>query len=457
MLLRGILAGTALLAGVAFAMHEGHATPEAIGRDSTGPKALESETLRLRPFSLGTPAAASLYTTPPMPSPQDAETETGRPGPQLHSRPVSAKSGDTLAGMLVGAGVPRGDAIAAIDALKPLFDPKRIKIGQDLSIDFERDSPISEAPGRFVGFVLDIDYAREILVARTETGDFLAKEKEKPLAAAAARAEGEIRNNLFLDAREAGLPLPVLIALIRAFSWDVDFQRDLQPGDRFELMYDVFYDGSGTLVHNGEIQYAAMTLSGIRRAIYRFEDKDGFADYFDEKGRSARKALMRTPIDGARLSSRYGKRKHPILGYNRMHRGVDFAAPIGTPIYAAGDGSIDRIGRNGGYGNYIRIRHNSDYSTAYAHLSRYAKGMRKGKRVKQGQVIGYVGNTGRSTGPHLHYEILRGGRQVNPMTVRMPSGRSLKGEELVSFQKGRQELDHRFAELALDIMIAGED
>lgn len=457
MLLRGILAGTALLWGVALATPETYATPEAIDHDSAGPKTRESGTLRLRPFSLGTPAAASLYTTPPTPSPQDAETETDGPAPKLHSRPVSAKSGDTLAGMLNDAGVPRGEAIAAIDALKPLFDPRRIKIGQDLSIDFERNSPIGEDPGHFVGFVLDVDYAREILVARTATGDFSAEEQEKPLVAAAARAEGEIRSNLSLDGSKAGIPTPVLIALIRAFSWDVDFQRDLQPGDRFELMYDVFYDESGTLVHNGEIQYAAMTLSGIRRAIYRFEDKDGFADYFDEKGRSARKALMRTPIDGARLSSRYGNRKHPILGYNRMHRGVDFAAPIGTPIYAAGDGSIDRIGRNGSFGNYIRIRHNSEYSTAYAHLSRYAKGMRKGKRVKQGQVIGYVGNTGRSTGPHLHYEILRGGRQVNPMTVRMPSGRSLKGEELASFQKGREELDQRFAELALDIMIAGED
>ena len=457
MLLRGILAGTALLWAVALAVPELHATPEAIGRDSTSPQARESETLRLRPFSLGTPAAASLYTMPPTPSLLGMGNETDSPAPLLHSRPVSAKSGDTLAGMLVGAGVPQGEAIAAIDALKPLFDPRRIKIGQDLSIDFERDSPIGEDPGRFVGFVLDVDYAREILVARTTTGDFSAEEKEKRLAASAARVQGEIRSNLFLDAREAGLPLPVLIDLIRAFSWDVDFQRDLQPGDRFELMYDVFYDDSGTLVHNGEIQYAAMTLSGIRRAIYRFEDKDGFADYFDEKGRSARKALMRTPIDGARLSSRYGKRKHPILGYTRMHRGVDFAAPIGTPIYAAGDGSIDRIGRNGGFDKYIRIRHNSEYATAYGHLSRYAKGLRKGDRVKQGQVIGYVGNTGRSTGPHLHYEILRGGSQVNPMTVRMPSGRSLKGEELVSFQKGREELDRRFAELALDIMIAGED
>ncbi|MCH7814405.1 MAG: M23 family metallopeptidase, partial [Planctomycetes bacterium] len=176
--------------------------------------------------------------------------------------------------------------------------------------------------------------------------------------------------------------------------------------------------------------------------------------YFDAKGRSARKALMRTPIDGARLSSVFGRRRHPILGYNKLHRGVDFAAPRGTPIYAAGNGVIVRAGRNGAYGKYVRIRHNARYATAYAHMSGFARGTRKGKRVTQGQVIGYVGTTGRSTGPHLHYEILAGGVRTNPMKLRMPSGRKLKGAELARFQQTRAGIERRYAELGAAKVVA---
>ncbi|MCG8511192.1 MAG: M23 family metallopeptidase, partial [Rhodospirillales bacterium] len=236
--------------------------------------------------------------------------------------------------------------------------------------------------------------------------------------------------------------------------WDVDFQRDIWPGDSFEVMWQRVYDDSGNLVHNGEILYANLNLTGTSHPIYRFEVEDGHFDYFNEEGQSARKALMRTPIDGARLSSRYGKRKHPILGFTKMHRGVDFAAPKGTPIYAAGDGRVEASGWNGTYGKYVRIRHNSEYSTAYAHMSRIARSAGKGKRVRQGQVIGYVGNTGRSTGAHLHYEILRGGRQTNPLKVRMPSGRKLKGEMLAKFQKVRAGLDTVFANLTDETELA---
>jgi murein DD-endopeptidase MepM/ murein hydrolase activator NlpD len=182
--------------------------------------------------------------------------------------------------------------------------------------------------------------------------------------------------------------------------------------------------------------------------VYRHATGDGLTDYFDAQGRSARKALMRTPIDGARLSSRYGKRRHPVLGYTRMHRGVDFAASRGTPIYAAGNGSITHAGRNGGYGKYVRIRHNGRYSTAYAHMSRYGRGIRRGRRVSQGRIIGYVGSTGRSTGPHLHYEILSEGRQVNPLTLKMPSGRKLAGAELDRYHNARARLEGLAAALS---------
>ena len=225
----------------------------------------------------------------------------------------------------------------------------------------------------------------------------------------------------------------------------MDFQRDIRPGDGFEVMFKRFHDAEGNLVHNGAIVHAALTLSGERRPIYLHTTADGRTGYFNEKGESARKALMRTPIDGARLSSAFGKRRHPVLGYSMMHRGVDFAAPAGTPIYAAGQGSIVYAGRKGAYGNYIRLRHNRLYATAYAHMRRFARGMAKGRRVKQGQVIGYVGSTGRSTGPHLHYEILREGRRVNPFKVKMPSGRKLTGKELERFLAARDDIDRQYA------------
>ena len=186
-----------------------------------------------------------------------------------------------------------------------------------------------------------------------------------------------------------------------------------------------------------------MVLSGKPVRRYRYTPKSGVTDYFDEKGQSVRKTLMRTPIDGARLSSGYGMRKHPILGYSRMHKGVDFAAPRGTPIYAAGDGVVEMAGRNGGYGNYVRLRHTGSYKTAYAHMRGFAKGIRAGVRVKQGQVIGYVGTTGRSTGPHLHYEVMVDNKQTNPRSIKLPSGETLKGADLKAYEVARQDIDRR--------------
>lgn len=212
-------------------------------------------------------------------------------------------------------------------------------------------------------------------------------------------------------------------------------------------MYEQFRGENGDVVHQGNIHYAKLTLRDKGVPLYRYTTTKGNLDYFNAKGESVRKTLMRTPIDGARLSSRFGKRKHPILGYTRMHSGVDFAAPRGTPIYAAGNGTVVQSGRNGGYGNYVRIRHNGTYQTAYAHLSKFARGARRGARVRQGQVIGYVGTTGRSTGPHLHYEVLRNGRQINPRSVRIPSGEKLKGAELKKFLAMRDARDVEFAQL----------
>jgi murein DD-endopeptidase MepM/ murein hydrolase activator NlpD len=222
-------------------------------------------------------------------------------------------------------------------------------------------------------------------------------------------------------------------------------------------MYDRFVDSQGETIYHGDIAFAALTLSGQRQALYRFTRDNGEEGFFDPSGKSARKALLRTPVDGARLSSGFGRRKHPILGYTRMHKGVDFAAPKGTPIYAAGSGTVDVAGRNGGYGKYVRIRHNGSYSTAYAHMNGFAKGIRRGTRVKQGQVIGYIGSTGSSTGPHLHYEVIRDGRQMNPMKVKMPAGPKLAGKERERFLAYIAETDSRFAALgdSVDVAEAG--
>ena len=263
-----------------------------------------------------------------------------------------------------------------------------------------------------------------------------------------------------MAAQDAGLPIPLIMELIRVYSWDVDFQREIQRGDQFEVLYDRYVDGeaprSANAVKVGNILYASLTLSGKELRLFRHRMADGRVDYFDPKGASVRKALLRTPIDGARLSSRYGKRRHPVLGYTKMHRGVDFAAPRGTPIMAAGNGVVEVAGRNGAYGKYVRIRHNGRYKTAYGHLTRYGRGVRKGKRVTQGQIIGYVGSTGRSTGPHLHYEVLAGKHRVNPLSIKLPTGTKLKGKQLVAFKSAMQDVAVWRAEIPLASELASK-
>jgi murein DD-endopeptidase MepM/ murein hydrolase activator NlpD len=377
-----------------------------------------------------------------------ASLETRRPivpyTPKVRSIPpfnqtLHIKRGGTLSGLLRESGIKDEEAHKTISALGKVFNLRRIRSDQPITLTFRPQVESTElSPGVFLGLSLNPDALHEIAVKRTIDG-FSAKKKKRRLNKKTLRAEGVINNNLFDAASEAGLPVGVLISLIHTYSWDVDFQRDIRRGDRFEVLYERLYDKKGEAVNGGDILFASLTLSGKPRTIYRHIDAKGKTRFFDETGRSARRTLMRTPIDGARLSSRYGRRRHPVLGYTKVHRGVDFAAARGTPIYAAGDGTITAAGRNGSYGQYIRIRHNSTYDTAYAHMSRIAT--RKGRRVKQGQVIGYVGTTGRSTGPHLHYEILANGRKVNPLKISMPSGNRLKGNELAHFQKTRRKID----------------
>lgn len=372
------------------------------------------------------------------------------PPPKNLERLITVRSGDTFMKIMTGVSISRADAHNAIKAMREVYNPRDLRPGQTLTARFESPAAPGQGP-RFVGLSFKPSVDRTIQVTRTGRGGFEAHRLDRELDHRVAHLGGSIDVSLYTAAKQAGLPPSVVVDMIKLFSWDVDFQRDIQPGDTFNVMVERSHLKNGEIAKWGDVLYADMTVSGKTQRYYRFETKSrngrSVVGYFDDKGYSVRKPLLKTPIDGARLSSGYGKRRHPILGYTRMHRGVDFAAPSGTPIYAAGNGRVASVGRNGGYGRYIRIRHNGKYSTAYAHLLRYARGMKRGKRVRQGDIIGYVGSSGRSTGPHLHYEVLASGRQVNPLRLRLPSGQRLRGKNLTAFRAVRTYLSRRLASI----------
>ena len=366
----------------------------------------------------------------------------------LLSRLVRLAPGDTLQGVLAEAGVAAADAHAAIEALIPVFSPRGLKAGQEIELAFLGASLME------LHFTAAVD--RDIVVARSGERNFAARERTRPLARVVELAAGTIRTSLFDAASDAGVPMPVLAEVIRAFSYDVDFQRDVQPEDSFEVLFERLYDERGKAVGTGEIAYAAMTLSGKTLKLYRYLPAGAkLADFFNERGENARKALLKTPVDGARLSSRFGMRLHPILGYTKMHRGVDFAAPPGTPIMAAGDGVVEKAGPSSAYGNLVVLHHNGAYETAYAHMSHFARGVRPGARVHQGEVIGYVGATGRVTGPHLHYEIRIKGQPVNPISVRMQPGQPLAGKDMAPFRATAQAVERHLLALRQATLVAG--
>jgi murein DD-endopeptidase MepM/ murein hydrolase activator NlpD len=368
-------------------------------------------------------------------------------------RIVTVGRGDTLMDVLRAGGVSAEEAYQAITALRPVYDPRKLQIGQQLSLTF---GPLGTEPGRCLGFKLDAAVDRVVIVGRDETG-FLADVAKKQLTSDFVRGEASINSSLYVAGVNLGIPPAIMVQLIQLYSYDVDFQRDIQPGDSFAVMYENQYDDTGKAVLQGDILYASLTLQGRTLRLYRYQPGNGELDYFNEKGESVRKALLRTPVDGARLSSGFGMREHPVLGYSRMHKGVDFAAPPGTPIYAAGNGTVEMAGEFGGYGRYVRLRHNGDYSTAYGHMSAFGAGIHSGIRVRQGQIIGYVGSSGLATGPHLHYEVLRDGSQINPMGLKLPSGQKLQRAELTKYQTARADVDRRFAALEPNTHIANLD
>lgn len=383
---------------------------------------------------------------------------------------IAFEYGDTLIETLTRQGVAYQDAHSAVMALKEVYNPRGFRVGQEMTLQFgpaetprrpllslvdrahaSRDDthPGEATAGSnrpFIGFSFRDGIERNVRVARNEGGDFKAMSLEISLKTETKFATAEIRNSLFQDGLAAGASDNALGNFMRVLSYDVDFQRDIHAGDSFALLYDVYLDPeTGEMLRGGDLLYAGMVLSGKPVQVYRFTPEGGKEGYYDADGRSVRKALLRTPVDGARISSGFGKRRHPVLGYSKMHKGLDFAAPTGTPIMAAGYGVVEKAGWFGSYGKYVRIRHQDGYSTAYAHMSRISSKLKPGQTVRQGQIIGYIGTTGRSTGPHLHYEILVNGKQRDPMSVRMPSGERLAGADLKAFRLVRDEIDRQIA------------
>ena len=290
-------------------------------------------------------------------------------------------------------------------------------------------------------FIFKTSKTEKIHLTRdTETREFNQKILLTRLSKSVVYKENVILDSLYRSATQKKVPASIIVEFARIYGFQVDFQRDIRKEDKFQIMYEVFIDENDKVVETGEILFANLKLSGQDNSLYYF-DKENVEGHYDKNGKSVQKALMKTPINGARLSSSFGMRKHPIDGFNKMHRGTDFAAPKGTPIMASGNGIIQKAGWCGGGGNCVKIRHNSTYETVYAHMSKFARGIKKGIRVKQGQTIGYVGSTGKSTGPHLHYEVIVNGKKVNSQKLKLPSGKVLKGKNRELFETNKIKLD----------------
>jgi len=339
------------------------------------------------------------------------------------------ETGDTFEKILNEINVPKNEKIKILKKISKFKFVNKLYKNQKISFKVDRKNPI-----KILGFSVQTSKTKTINFYRnTAIDDFEYKEIEKNLKQIIVFKEAEITNSLYSSAIDIGIQPNVIIDFARIYGFQVDFQRDIWKDDSFQLVYETFLDGNGKILETGNIIYANLILQGRENPLYIFKNKKDY-DHFDQFGKSIRKSLMKTPINGARLSSSFGIRKHPILGFNKMHKGTDFAAPMGTPIMASGEGKIVRARWCGGGGNCVKIKHNSTYSTVYAHMSKFGRNIKEGVRIKQGQIIGYVGSTGMSTGPHLHYEVIENGRKINSQKLKLPSGKILKGKERKLFE-----------------------
>jgi len=314
--------------------------------------------------------------------------------------------------------------------------------GRKLSLIYKK---LQNNTNTVVNLVYPVNNTSSIEIRKSQN-NFIIKENILQLYKKEVVIKNIIKNNLYSSAINAGVEPNIIVEFARIYGFEVDFQRDIRKGDWFEIFYEKFEDDNNKVRDTGKIIYASMYVNGEEINLYNFKDKNE-EEYYDIKGKSITKSLMKTPINGARLSSSYGMRKHPILGYNKMHRGTDFAAPSGTPIMASGSGTVTRARWCGGGGNCVKIKHNSTYETIYAHMKAFAKGIKEGRKVRQGQIIGYVGSTGMSTGPHLHYEVVVNGKKVNSQRLKLPSGKTLKGTAREKFEMERIKIDLRLSSL----------
>jgi len=341
----------------------------------------------------------------------------------------------TLSSIFKSYKIPNEEINLVINSFNKKDKIKNLKVNKIIKIS------IDKYENKVLNIILPISSTKKIELTRNiEKNSFIKKEIVTNLKKKLVFKEAKINQSLYRAAMNVGISPNIIIEFARIYGFQIDFQRDIRRNDTFQIIYETFEDENNKVFKTGNIIYADLNLSNQSNAFYFFDEKNNQGHY-DINGKSVKKALMKTPINGARLSSKFGMRKHPIDGYNKMHRGTDFAAPKGTPIMASGDGIILKAAWCGGGGNCVKIKHNSSYTTVYAHLSKFAKTTRKGQRVKQGQIIGYVGSTGKSTGPHLHYEVIYNGKRINSQTLKLPSGKILKGKIRKNFELKRIKLD----------------
>jgi murein DD-endopeptidase MepM/ murein hydrolase activator NlpD len=370
------------------------------------------------------------------------------------SMTVKIDHGETLRKALMDAGLERDAAQDIMNEVAGEYNLRELKAGQKLDVSLVPS--IDNTTYQLASMSMKIDPIRTLKVTRDEDGSIDATLDEKEVVNITRAARVVMDGSVYASADKAGLPDRVTARAIKLFSHAIDFQRDVNNGDKLEVLYESQETKDGYIAKTGEIIFARMMIGGKEQTLYRFKNDDGSFEYYTEKGKSIRQGtgLLKTPISFGRVTSGFGMRRHPIMGYTKMHKGIDFGAPTGTPIYAAADGVIEKAGRFSAYGNYVRIRHNSKLHTAYAHISRFANGIRPGTRVKQGQTIAYVGNTGRSTGPHLHYEVHVNGVAVNPRSVKYSSDNNLKGNDLKKFQQFVQTTNQEYARRASGVNVA---
>ena len=366
--------------------------------------------------------------------------------PRYKSIDHKISSGETFDKILNNYSIPSKEILSIKENLNSDFNLSNLKTNLDIKFTIDQSNN-----KKITSFLFPVSRTEKILLTRNlDTDKFDKKKIITNLNKKIIFKEGKILQSLYKTAIDLNVQPNIIIEFARIYGFQVDFQRDIRKNDNFQIMYEVFEDDNGKVFETGNIIFADLKLSGVNNTLYYF-DKKGNEGHYDQNGKSVEKALMKTPINGARLSSAFGMRKHPIDGYNKMHRGTDFAAPMGTPIMASGSGVVTRARWCGGGGNCVKIKHNSTYETIYAHMKNFARGIKEGVRVKQGQIIGYVGSTGKSTGPHLHYEVIENGKKINSQKLKLPSGKTLKGKNRELFEVARIKLDVLKSELIIGL------